>query len=341
MNLISVCIPSYNRARQLGQLLNSVISQSFKDYEILIVEDKSPERDKIRNIVKEFIKKNPTIDINYHENAKNLGYDKNLRKLFELSKGKYCLTLGNDDLLAPNALYEINRIIKSFPNVGVILRSYSVFKESPENIVQNHIYSKKELFFTPSSESISFAFRRSVVMSGMVYHRGAALETKTDIFDGTLLYQLHVVCQILKIKNLVSTPSIIALYRTGGVPDFGNADSEKKKFVPQQQTIESSLSFMRGMLKISKYEEKNIGIKIHNAILNDISNYSYPILSIQAKKPFLKFINYVIELIKMGLGKKFLFYFYFVGIVILGTRNMDKLISFLKKIFISTPFFKI
>ena len=296
---------------------------------------------KIKKIVKEYINKFPFIDINYYENLNNLGYDKNFRKLFELSRGEYCLVLGNDDLLAINALSEVERIIKQYKNVGVILRSYAVFKNSPKNIIQNAIYSKKELFLKPSKESISFAFRRSVVMSGMVYHRKLGLKASTDIFDGTLLYQLHLICQILKVKNLVSTPFIIALHRSGGVPDFGNAESEKSKYIPKKQTIESSLSFMKGMLKIAKYEEKDIAIKIYNPILNDISNYSYPILSIQANKPFFEFLYYVKELIKLGLGKKILFYIYFFGILFFGVKNMDKIIIFIKRFLIATPLLKI
>ena len=47
MKKISICIPAYNRANKLEELLNSIINQNFKDYQIVIAEDYSPERKKI------------------------------------------------------------------------------------------------------------------------------------------------------------------------------------------------------------------------------------------------------------------------------------------------------
>ena len=46
MVLISVCIPSYNRAEELKELLDSVVKQNSQNFEIVIVEDKSPAREK-------------------------------------------------------------------------------------------------------------------------------------------------------------------------------------------------------------------------------------------------------------------------------------------------------
>ena len=50
MSLISICIPCYNRSKVLAALLDSVLSQDFEDFDIVISEDFSPERLSIAEI---------------------------------------------------------------------------------------------------------------------------------------------------------------------------------------------------------------------------------------------------------------------------------------------------
>ena len=71
--------------------------------------------------------------------------------------------------------------------------------------------------------------------------------------------------------------------------------------------------------------------------MNDITNYSYPILSIQAKRSKRNFIKYVFELINLGLGKKLIFYVYVLAILILGSNLINKIIKFIKKTIGFTP----
>ena len=52
----SVCIPAYNRANVLPELLESILIQNFRNYELVICEDNSPEREAIRRIVARYVK---------------------------------------------------------------------------------------------------------------------------------------------------------------------------------------------------------------------------------------------------------------------------------------------
>src|SRR6266542_3876798 len=87
--LFSVCIPAYNRARHLRTLLDSIFEQDFSDYEIVICEDKSREREPIASIVREYQSRYPDM-LRYWENDTNLGYDANIRNLVEKASGKFC-----------------------------------------------------------------------------------------------------------------------------------------------------------------------------------------------------------------------------------------------------------
>ena len=334
--IISICIPAYNRPEVLPALLESILCQDSTKFEIVISEDASPARAEIRAIVSGYAERRPDV-IRYYENERNLGYDGNLRQMVALARGEYCLFMGNDDLLAPGALAAVTGVVKRHPKVGVVLRSYATFEGTPDNVAQIFRYFDRELFFPAGPETIVTMFRRSVVISGLVIHREAAERYATDRFDGSLLYQLYLVGNILADMNGVSLPDILAFYRLGGVPDFGNSASEKGRFVPKQQTPESSLIFMRGMLDIARDLELRRGVPVLRGISRDIGNYSYPILSIQARQPLGVFLKYCYGLARMGFWRSGMFYIYTLALLVLGVRGSDWIIGFIKKKLGRTP----
>jgi len=333
---ISVCIPAYNRAIVLPELLESILTQDFDSFEVVINEDFSPERIEIRNIVESFSELYPN-RIKYFENEINLGFDANLRSLIDHSSGDYCLFMGNDDLMCPGALETVSSTLFRHPDIGVYLRSFEAFDGSPDNVVQTFRYFDREIFFPAGANSIATFYKRSVVIPGVTLHRKTAQQFATDQFDGTLLYQIYLVANILCEKNGVFSPEIITWYRNGGTPEFGNSLAEKGKFVPGTRTIESSINFMEGMLNIARSVEVARGINIYKKILRDLSSYSYPILVVQADKPLAMFCRYYLALIKLGLGCRVLFHVYFFSILLLGKNRMENLIAWIKRKLGHTP----
>lgn len=334
--LITVCIPAYNRADLLSPLLESILRQNFDDYEILICEDGSPERGAIREVAQDFIQRYPN-RIRYEENPKNLGYDGNIRQLVRLSQGRYCVFMGNDDLMCEAALIKVADIVTRDSLCGVIVRSYATFDTDPLVHKQVFRYYPDERRFAPGAEAISVGYRRSVVIPGMVIKRDAADAIATERFDGTLLYQLYLVGMILAKHSVVFTPQVIALRRDGTPPDFGNSDSEKGKFVPKDQTPESSIHFMEGMLQIAQHVEQQTGLQVFGPIRADIGAYSYPILSIQAKRSKGVFLKYGLGLARMGFWRSPLFHAYFLALLMFGPDQVDSLIVWTKQKLGYTP----
>ena len=330
MTLISVCIPAYNRASLLSVLLDSVLNQDFYDFEIVIAEDCSPERQAIRSMAFKYQQQYGD-RIRYTENIETLGYDGNLRRLVELALGQYVLFMGNDDLMAPGALSAVAAAVHEFSNVGVVLRSYSSFVSDPNFPIQVFRYFDEDRVFPAGAETVVTFFRRSVFISGMVFNRASALTYATTYFDGSLLYQQHLVGNILRYQSGVYLNQILAYHRLGGVPDFGVSISEKGLFTPKQQTPESSLQFMRGMLAIAYSLDDLNGEKVGRRILHDIGNYAYPILSVQAGRPYGIFLVYLYQLLRLGFWRVPLFHIYWLGLLMLGRRNCDSLIAMIKK----------
>jgi hypothetical protein len=246
--------------------------------------------------------------------------------------------MGDDDLVLPGALERVLRVLAENPEVGVVLRSYSTFEGSPENIVQKFRYFPSDRYFSPGAHTVATFFRRSVVISGMIVHREAALAYSTDRFDGTLLYQLHLVGNILLDRAGYYLNDLIVTYRLGGIHSFGVSVKEKGRYVPHVIPPSHSLIFMDGMFAIARSIETTRHVPVYRPIMTDIGNYSYPILTIQAAK-LSSFTWYALALARRGLWRNKFFVSYFFLILILGPRRIDRLIGWVKRRLGYTPLF--
>lgn len=332
---LSVCIPSYNRAKYLKQVLDSVLSQKEYLFEIVICEDVSPQRQEIGAIVQEY--KNLHGDlIVYHENVTNLGFDRNLRQLLKTASGDYCVFLGNDDVLCPDALKNLSEVIERNDDVGVILRGYGWFNGTPDNVVQTVKYFPDERFMPAGLDSLAFFFRRSCVLAGLTVARQPALALESSEFDGSLFYQLHLVGNIILKHNGVFTPEIIALCRADEAPDFGHSSTEKGKYTPGEYTIDARIHMMTGIVTIAKSIDKTHKGALAG-ILRDIANYSFPWLAYHADKKPAVFKKYYQELGNMGLKAFPLFHVYYYLIRIVGAGAVEKMINFARNTLGYTP----
>jgi len=122
---VSVCIPSYNHAKYLPATIESVLRQTFQDFEIVIVDDGSSD-DSLR-IAQEYAAQYPSVIRVYtHPNHSNRGISATVNLAFEKSKGTYWSGLSSDDLLYPEKLAHQVAYLESHPNVGWVY-TYTTF----------------------------------------------------------------------------------------------------------------------------------------------------------------------------------------------------------------------
>jgi glycosyltransferase involved in cell wall biosynthesis len=120
MTYFSVVIPLYNKEDFIKDTIKSVLNQTFKDFELIIVDDGSTDesfqivsriKDKRINLIKQ---ENKGVSI-----ARNVGV--------EYAKSKYIALLDADDLWYENHLYELKKQIVLFPEAGLYCNNYEVF----------------------------------------------------------------------------------------------------------------------------------------------------------------------------------------------------------------------
>jgi abequosyltransferase len=336
--LFSVCIPAYNRARHLRGLLNSIFAQDFGDFEIIICEDMSPERAKISATVQEYQSRYPDV-IRYFENRENLGYDGNIRNLVEKASGEFCFFMGNDDVMCSGALENAASVIRRHPSVGLVLKSYGWFDETPENVNQEIRWFNEEREIPGGIPAIRFAFRRSGVISGYIVHRDSADEAATAKFDGTLYYQMHLTANVLIKKTAVCTPKVLILCRGNEPPDFGHSSKEKGKFVPGRYTPQARLNMVGGALSIIRDLKETRGIDVVDDVIRDYANYFYPYIKDQLTLPLRDYYRLYRGYGRMGFAKYPLFHLYFVLGYLLGERRFDALTAVIRKFLGRSPRF--
>ena len=104
---VSIGIPVFNGERYLAEALDSILNQTFTDYEVIISDNASA--DQTRDICEYY--QNKDRRIRFYANEENRGAAWNYNRVFELSKGKYFKWAAHDDYLAPNFLERCVRIL--------------------------------------------------------------------------------------------------------------------------------------------------------------------------------------------------------------------------------------
>jgi len=333
--LFSVCIPAYNRARHLRPLLDSIYAQDYHDFEVVLCEDFSPEREQIAAIVREYQSRYPET-LRYFENDANLGYDGNVRNLVQKASGEFCFFMGNDDIMCEHALENAANVIRRHPNVALVLKAYACFDESPENWVQEIRWFNEEKEFAAGISAIRFAFRRSGVISGYIVHRDSAHRAATSEFDGTLYYQMHLTASVLVDRTAVCTPKVLVLCRNG-TPDFGNSPRERGKYIPGKYTPQARLNMIRGALSIIRSLRETRGIDVVEGVTHDYANYFYPYIKDQLNLPLKDFYQLYRGYGRMGFAKYPLFHFYFFLGYLLGEKRVDALAHVVRRRLGHTP----
>lgn len=124
--MVSVVIPSYNSAHFLSDAIDSVLSQSFSDYEIIVVDDGST--DDTYSVITKYSHR---IKYIYQENqglpgARNTGILK--------STGKYIALLDADDMFMQTHLEELVSFIDDYPQLGFVFADCDYFSSKRDNI---------------------------------------------------------------------------------------------------------------------------------------------------------------------------------------------------------------
>lgn len=109
---VSVCVPTFNRAHYLPQCLESILGQTFGDFELIVLDNASTVE------TAEVVARYREPRIRYYRNDQNLGQIPNINQGIALAAGGYVAVCHDDDVYAPTMLQRQAETLSRHPSVA-------------------------------------------------------------------------------------------------------------------------------------------------------------------------------------------------------------------------------
>jgi glycosyltransferase involved in cell wall biosynthesis len=158
MPQISIILPVYNGDRYLKESIESVLAQTFQDFELIIIDDCST--DNSEKIARDYVLKDNRVF--YYGNDTNLKLPKSLNVGFSKARGQYWTWTSCDNVYLPDALEKLNKTLDAHDEVGLVYTSMGIIDECGK---------KKEIIHAGPADHLIF---RNVVGACFLYRRSIA-----------------------------------------------------------------------------------------------------------------------------------------------------------------------
>lgn len=326
---VSVLMPVYNVQDHVSEAVDSILNQTFKDFEFIIIDDAST--DSTFEIINSY--KDERIVL--LKNETNIGLAASLNKGIKIAKGEYIARMDGDDISMPKRLEKQVDYLDKHPEVGVLGTYIKLFGSvsTINKYFLKDIECKLQLLFGVPFAHPTVVFRKVIFTSSNLYY-DESLHQYGEDYD--LWFKLS------KFTNFANLPSILLKYRTYPIT---------KKKIEETARINRGRQTHLGVLKMFQLEMDTIDISLlyqvgKKKILPSISNSSLKkvekiLLRLQTE---LKNMNYSECSVDKVLGYHWFYFcyfqasykavlFYFKGCIKLNSLGLKKrlLLKFLLK----------
>ena len=138
--MISVVTASYNYENYIKETIESVLAQTYSDWELIVVDDGS--KDNSVKVIEEYCRKDSRIKLFTHENNVNKGLAETLKLGISKCSGDYIAFLESDDTWTANALQNKYNAIQKYPDAAILLNDLNLTGE--KDYVSEFFNSHKE-----------------------------------------------------------------------------------------------------------------------------------------------------------------------------------------------------
>lgn len=223
--LFSVTIPAFKRAF-LKECIESVLSQTYTSFELIIVNDHSPED------LDEIVSGIHDNRIRYYKNEVGFGAEHvvgNWNKCIEYAKGDFIICMGDDDRLKPNFLADLNELVMRYPYLDVYYSRTEIINEKSEVV--------RVLEERPEHES--------------VYEMIQQRKDGRSMFVGDYCYRTNTLRRKGGFFNLPYAwgSDAITAYMLAGQKGIANTKEPGFQYRVNSQTISSSSSNVEGKME--------------------------------------------------------------------------------------------
>ena len=229
--LISIAVPAYQTPVEfLRQMIESLIVQTYSNWELCIV-NASPDNEEMQKVLAEYSAGDSRV--RFCNLKENLGIAENTNRAFAMAKGEFVGLLAHDDLLAPNALYEIVKILQDHPQADALYTDEDKVTTGLDEHFQPHLKPDFNLDLLRSNNYICHFFvgRKSIVEKAGGFRKE---------FDGAQDYDFIFRCTE-NAGEVLHVPEILYHWRTHKASTADNPASKMYAFEAGKRAIEAHL----------------------------------------------------------------------------------------------------
>ena len=229
--LISVAVPAYRTPPQfLREMIESLVAQTYGNWELCIANG-SPDDSAMAEILEEYEKKDRRV--RFKNLTKNLGIAENTNAALAMAEGEFVGLLDHDDLLAPNALYEVVCALEKNPEADAVYTDEDKVTMNLEEHFQPHLKPDFNLDLLRSNNYICHFFlaRKSVIETAGGFRRE---------FDGAQDHDFIFRC-VENSRKVVHVPEILYHWRTHKASTADNPASKMYAYDAGKRAIEAHL----------------------------------------------------------------------------------------------------
>ena len=221
---ISALMPAYNAAQYIRATIDSVLSQTEQDFELLIINDGST--DDTEKIVREY----DSPKIVYHTNPQNLGIAKTYNRALQLARGEYLAIAESDDISHPQRLEVQAKFLRDNPNVSAVGANIKEFSGQPPKL--REVPSQMPIAASPNQVRASVLCYGHTIMHPVSMYRADTVrnnhirynENYAVAFDVNLFMDMQRVSDLTKLDCTllayrVHPNNFSALHKTRGLAE--------------------------------------------------------------------------------------------------------------------------
>ena len=209
---LSICIGTYNRAKFIGETLDSMVVQLEPGVEIVIMDNASS--DNTTEVVTQYLLRHP--EVRYFRKQENTGFDRNYDEAVKYAKGEYCWLMSDDDLLSTGAIANVLSVLGGGDDLIVVnseVRNADLSVELENKLMKldsDQLYREEDRdnFFIRNAKYLSF-------VGCLVIRRTYWLSKNASAYYGTGFVHVGVVFQSPAVTNVRIMAESLVTIRLG------------------------------------------------------------------------------------------------------------------------------
>jgi len=277
--LVSIIIPTYNRAHLIGETLDSVMAQTYKNWECIVVDDRS--MDNTEEIVQKYIKLDNRFKYYRRPKEKLKGAGSCRNYGLQLSSGELINWFDDDDIMLEDFLKKRVKVFIQKPKTDVVFCSFRFFDKNglqskvynkvfEENIIKNYVDSR--VVFGPPSYLI-----RKEILGNIFFdenlHRAEDADFFLKLFSSkTTIEIIHIPEVLFHVRKHINTISL---------NDDKTGNRLNSQFIVRQRILDylHEIQYEKGILKYNNRclmdIKRLVDNKNYKSAIFNITNFKY------------------------------------------------------------------